>query len=153
MSGSLRVLVPGLATTVQDLGRPGYAHLGVPASGALDPVGLRAANALVGNPPDAGALEVVHMGPTLAIDAASVRLGFAGAGASIDICSGSDPCQRRPIDAMRSVRLSRDDIVSMAVRAARFFTLELKAGLQSSPCSAAYRPTPAAAWADGRDEH
>src|SRR5256885_12078680 len=37
-------------TTVQDLGRPGHAQLGIPAGGALDPVALRAANALAGNP-------------------------------------------------------------------------------------------------------
>ena len=46
MTPALRVIAGGLNTTVQDLGRPGYQHLGVPPSGALDPVGLRAANAL-----------------------------------------------------------------------------------------------------------
>ena len=48
----LRVLAPGLNTTLQDLGRPGYQHLGIPVSGALDTVSLRAANALVGNAPE-----------------------------------------------------------------------------------------------------
>jgi len=49
MTAALRVLAPGLMTTLQDLGRPGYQHLGVPVSGALDHVSLRAANLLVGN--------------------------------------------------------------------------------------------------------
>lgn len=49
----LEVLRAGPLTTVQDLGRPGFAHLGVPRSGALDRPALRAANALVGN--DSGA--------------------------------------------------------------------------------------------------
>ncbi len=46
----LRVLSPGVFTTVQDLGRPGFAHLGVTASGALDRASLRRANRMVGNP-------------------------------------------------------------------------------------------------------
>ena len=48
MSG-LRVVSPGLLTTVQDLGRFGWAHFGVSASGAADPFALRAGNLLVGN--------------------------------------------------------------------------------------------------------
>jgi len=55
MSAALRILEPGLLTTVQDLGRIGYQHLGVPTSGALDPVSFRAANILVGNAPTEGA--------------------------------------------------------------------------------------------------
>jgi allophanate hydrolase subunit 2 len=61
MNPALRVLAPGLLTTVQDLGRPGYQSMGIPVSGALDPLSLRAANALVGNPPGAGALEVASI--------------------------------------------------------------------------------------------
>src|SRR2546421_10542056 len=85
MTAALRVLAPGLMTTVQDLGRPGYQHLGVPVSGALDPVALRAANALVGNGPNTGALEVVYVGPSFAIDADDARLSFVGASAIIEI--------------------------------------------------------------------
>ena len=47
---SVHVVRAGPLTTVQDLGRPGYAHLGVPPSGALDLPSLRRANRLVGNP-------------------------------------------------------------------------------------------------------
>ncbi|BBI42301.1 hypothetical protein ALP64_204627 [Pseudomonas syringae pv. actinidiae] len=47
----IKVLKPGLATSVQDLGREGYYHLGIPPSGALDQYALSAANQLVGNPP------------------------------------------------------------------------------------------------------
>ena len=50
---------PGASTLVQDLGRPGLAHLGVPASGALDRGALTLANRLVGNPDGAAALEVL----------------------------------------------------------------------------------------------
>jgi len=54
----VEVVQPGPLTTVQDLGRPGLAHLGVPASGAADSASLRLANELVGNEPDEACLEV-----------------------------------------------------------------------------------------------
>lgn len=59
----IRVLDAGPLTTVQDLGRPGYAHLGVPRSGALDRGALLAANALAGNEPGAAVLESTLQGP------------------------------------------------------------------------------------------
>ena len=61
----IKVLNPGLATTVQDLGRPGYFHLGIPISGAMDRFALRCANMLVGNDEGAAGLEAVFMGPEL----------------------------------------------------------------------------------------
>ena len=61
----INVKSPGLATSVQDLGRPGYYHLGIPISGAMDRLALRAANLLVGNDEGAAALETVFMGPEL----------------------------------------------------------------------------------------
>ncbi|WP_257168141.1 biotin-dependent carboxyltransferase family protein [Bradyrhizobium sp. SRS-191] len=61
----IKVLKPGLATTVQDLGRPGYYHIGIPLSGGMDRHALVAANLLVGNPEGAAVLEAVFMGPEL----------------------------------------------------------------------------------------
>ncbi len=61
----INVKTPGLATTIQDLGRPGYYHLGIPMGGAMDRLSLRAANLLVGNDEGAACLEVVFMGPEL----------------------------------------------------------------------------------------
>ncbi|KAF1027036.1 MAG: putative protein YbgK [Pseudomonas sp.] len=61
----IKVLKPGLATSVQDLGREGYYHLGIPPSGALDQYALRAANLLVGNPAQAAGLECALVGPEL----------------------------------------------------------------------------------------
>ncbi len=55
----LRIEQPGALALVQDLGRPGMAHLGVPASGALDRGALTLANRLVGNPAGAAALELL----------------------------------------------------------------------------------------------
>ena len=56
---------PGPLTTIQDLGRPGYAHLGVPHAGAADVASLRLANRLVGNDEGAAALEITLVGPEL----------------------------------------------------------------------------------------
>lgn len=61
----IEVVDPGLLTTIQDIGRPGYAHLGVPPSGAVDPVSLAIGNQLVGNAPGAAALEASLVGPRL----------------------------------------------------------------------------------------
>jgi biotin-dependent carboxylase-like uncharacterized protein len=61
----VKVISPGLATTIQDLGRPGYYHLGIPIGGAMDRLAMRSANLLVGNPEDAAGLEAVFMGPEL----------------------------------------------------------------------------------------
>jgi biotin-dependent carboxylase-like uncharacterized protein len=61
----IRILKPGLATTVQDLGRPGYYHIGIPLSGGMDRHALAAANLLVGNDEGAAVLEAVFMGPEL----------------------------------------------------------------------------------------
>jgi biotin-dependent carboxylase-like uncharacterized protein len=62
---AIKVLKPGLATTVQDLGRPGYYHIGIPLSGGMDRHALAASNLLVGNPEGAAVLEAVFMGPEL----------------------------------------------------------------------------------------
>ncbi len=62
---AIEVIKPGLATTVQDLGRPGYYDVGIPLSGAMDRFALRVANILVGNDEGAAALECVFMGPEL----------------------------------------------------------------------------------------
>lgn len=58
-SSDVRVVEPGLSASVQDLGRPGAAALGVARSGAMDRAALRAANRLVGNPESAAGVEVV----------------------------------------------------------------------------------------------
>ena len=58
----MRVVAPGFLTTVQDLGRPGYAHFGISASGAADALSLRVANLLCGNPDSAAALEMTLIG-------------------------------------------------------------------------------------------
>ena len=77
----IEVLRAGALTTVQDLGRPGWAHLGVPRSGALDPAALRLANRLVGNPEHAAGLEITLTGCTLRLTRAATVRGHRRRGA------------------------------------------------------------------------
>jgi biotin-dependent carboxylase-like uncharacterized protein len=69
---AIEVIKPGLATSVQDAGRPGYYHLGIPLSGALDQYALRAANLLVGNEDGAAVLEATLLGPEVVFRAAAI---------------------------------------------------------------------------------
>ena len=64
----IRVLKPGLLTTVQDLGRPGYQRFGVVVGGALDPFAARVVNLIVGNDDNAAVLELAQTGPELRFD-------------------------------------------------------------------------------------
>lgn len=64
----LTVLDPGPSALVVDAGRPGYGHLGVPPSGALDGPALALANRLVGNPAGAAGLELLLGGVRLRAD-------------------------------------------------------------------------------------
>ncbi|MFP3721489.1 biotin-dependent carboxyltransferase family protein [Niallia circulans] len=61
----IKCLKPGLLTTIQDLGRPSYQSFGVSVSGAMDPLSLKLANIIVGNPPDYAALEITLLGPEI----------------------------------------------------------------------------------------
>jgi biotin-dependent carboxylase-like uncharacterized protein len=74
----LEVLRAGVRTTIQDLGRVGFAHLGVPRAGAADSAALRLANRLVGNPERAAGLEVT-LGDCVLRPAVPVTLAITGA--------------------------------------------------------------------------
>lgn len=69
---TIEIIRAGALTTVQDLGRPGYAHLGVPRSGALDVAAHRLANHLVGNDPAAATLETTLTGLSFRAQAPTV---------------------------------------------------------------------------------
>jgi biotin-dependent carboxylase-like uncharacterized protein len=77
---ALAVVRPGALTTVQDLGRPGQAHLGVPRSGALDAPAAALVNRLVGNQPAAAVLETT-------LDGCAVRPR-----ATVTVAVGGAPC-------------------------------------------------------------
>ena len=61
----IEVLSPGALSTIQDLGRFGYAHLGISAAGAADALSFRIANRIVGNKENTPAIEMTLIGATL----------------------------------------------------------------------------------------
>jgi len=77
-STTIEIISPGPLTTIQDLGRPGWAHIGVPRSGAADRASLKLANRLVGNEEGAAALETTLAGPRLRFNG-DARLAMTGA--------------------------------------------------------------------------
>jgi KipI family sensor histidine kinase inhibitor len=74
-----RVSAPGLRTVLQDRGRVGLSHLGVPAAGPADPHSFALANRLVGNGPERAALEITARGPTLGVLAEGYATVLGGA--------------------------------------------------------------------------
>jgi biotin-dependent carboxylase-like uncharacterized protein len=74
----IEVIRAGLVTTVQDLGRHGWRHLGIATGGALDTLALEVGNRLVGNPPQAAGLEIT-MGPAILRFTLATRVAVTGA--------------------------------------------------------------------------
>jgi biotin-dependent carboxylase-like uncharacterized protein len=99
------VMEPGAFTTVQDLGRFGYRHIGVPPSGALDGFACRVANLLVGNPEDSAVLEMTLTGVVLAV-LGEVDVALTGADMAVTV-------NRNSADSWCTVRLVPGDLLSI----------------------------------------
>lgn len=95
MTRTITVLIAGPQALVQDLGRPGRAHLGVPPSGALDQPALRLANRLVGNPEPAAGLELLFGGLRLRADC-SCTVAVTGPATPVAV-NGRDRGSHTPI--------------------------------------------------------
>jgi antagonist of KipI len=87
---SLRVITPGLLTTIQDHGRWGWQGRGVPVAGPMDPRSHRLANTLVGNGTDAAAIEVTIIGPEVEFDDERIA-AVSGADFEITVDGGAMP--------------------------------------------------------------
>ncbi len=103
----IRVLKPGLLTTVQDLGRPGFQQYGIVVGGALDGFAARAANLCVGNDDNAALLEIAQTGPDLSFDRDVL---VAWNGADFDARVGGEPLPRD-----RAVRVAKGEVLSFGV--------------------------------------
>lgn len=68
--GKINIIKAGALTTIQDLGRWGYQHLGMPVGGAMDSRSLKMANYLVGNPLSEACLECTFAGPEIEFEKA-----------------------------------------------------------------------------------
>ena len=99
----IRVLRPGLLTTLQDAGRHGLQHLGIVPCGAMDPVALQLANGLVGNNAQAGTLEITVLGPELVFD---VETLVAICGADMEVVLDGRPAPlNRPFLVEKGAKL------------------------------------------------
>jgi allophanate hydrolase len=131
VTAALKVLSPGLHTTVQDLGRAGYQAFGVPVSGALDEMSHRLSNRMVGNDDHAPTLEILFHGPTLEVQADSVRIGIAGGDAEIELL-GDPP---RSLGSWRSIRLERGQVFRVGrLGEAACCYLAVEGGFAVEPC-------------------
>ena len=102
MSASLRVISPGLLTTIQDRGRSGFQHLGVPESGALDCAALAAANRtdvqLVSFDLDPVCFQMVKDGKILGLVVQDpFKMGYEGINAMVTKLQGGKPVERMDI--------------------------------------------------------
>jgi antagonist of KipI len=88
---TISVAKPGFFTTVQDLGRYGYAHIGISPAGGADPLSLRIANLLVGNNENAPALEMTLLGATLEFEE-SALVAIIGANCGCNLGPDPVPC-------------------------------------------------------------
>lgn len=120
----IEVVKPGLLTTIQDLGRPGYAHLGVPRSGALDRPSLILANRLLGNPDDAAALETTLTGVTLRAEVPTT-VAVTGAPAPVYV-------DGRPVEFAKAVRLAAGSVLEVknALSGVRSYVAFAKGGVR-----------------------
>ncbi|HEX5400817.1 MAG TPA: biotin-dependent carboxyltransferase family protein [Pseudonocardiaceae bacterium] len=106
---TVTVLATGPQALVQDLGRPGNAHLGVPPSGALDVPALRLANRLVGNAESAAGIEVLLGGLRLRADCSCV---VAVTGPALAVAVNG-----RGRDSHRPVYLADGDVLALGTPA------------------------------------
>ena len=131
---TIDVLEPGVQTSVQDWpGRLGYWDVGVPPSGPMDMHAHRAANALVGNAPDAAALEITLAGPTLRFNTSAV-VAVTGAPAPIKLDGEPVPMwQALPVKAGSVLTVGRCDTgVRLALAVAGGLDVPLYLGSRST---------------------
>ena len=110
MTATLKIIDPGLHTTIQDRGRLGFQSAGVPVSGALDPDSLGIANALVGNSPGEAALEIRYSGPTILINLDQALIALTGTSTSLAISSDG---VSRSLPSYRSIRVKRGSRIAL----------------------------------------
>lgn len=104
---SIKVISPGLLTTIQDCGRIGYQKHGIIASGVMDRYSFRIANILLDNDENEGVLEITFMGPTLAFQADTL-IAITGGDLSPSINGEAVPM-------WRPVLVKKDSILSFGM--------------------------------------
>ncbi len=103
---AIKIISPGGYTTIQDKGRFGFQHMGIPVSGSLDNFSFVMANLLVGNPENLAAMEITIIGPCLEV---RKEMDIALTGAKMDISINDNPVQQ-----WRSIRVKPGDIITIS---------------------------------------
>jgi len=128
---SIRIIKKGSLDSIQDLGRFGYQHLGIPPSGALDPWALQLANGLVGNTPAEAGVELFFPAPTLQFEKDAVIA-----------ISGADwqPClQGIPVDINRTILVKKGAVLTFQQPSfGRVAYLAVRGGFQLEPWLGSY---------------
>jgi len=107
---SLRILRPGLLTTLQDRGRYGLQHLGVVPCGPMDPVAFELANALVGNRGGEAAIEITLLGPEVEFERDAL-VAVCGAQFDATLAGRALPLNRPVLVAKKSVLKTRRSLL------------------------------------------
>lgn len=143
---ALVVKTCGPMTSLQDAGRFGYQRYGVSSSGAMDRLALGVANALVGNPPGAGAVEFMLMGGALSVEGGSARVAVAGAP-----CAAAVDGARAASGVSLTLRPGQTLSLGAAERGV-FFYLAVAGGLAAPPAlgSVSLQPRAGIGGLDGR---
>ncbi|MET8520892.1 biotin-dependent carboxyltransferase family protein [Nocardioides sp. NPDC004968] len=122
----IEVIEPGLATTIQDLGRIGAYNVGIPPSGALDQRSARIANMLVGNPETAAVLEAPYLAPKLSFAGPAI-IAVAGAVAQVLINGDERP-------AWSAIEVGEGDVLSFGfVSAGARIYIAVAGGIDTPP--------------------
>lgn len=143
---ALEVLDPGLLTTVQDQGRPGYAHLGVPRSGAVDTAAHALGNRLVGNDPGAAGLEVTATGAEMRLTGPGV-IAVTGARSAVVVAGRRVPWGAAvPVPAGGSIKLGpAEDGLRSYLAVAGGLLAPMALGSRATDLLSGLGPEPAAA--------
>lgn len=124
----LRLITSGLCTTIQDIGRASFRHLGVPVGGAVDRTSLRLANLLVGNRQNAAALEMTLSGPQIEFTQDTV-IALTGAPFSAELVQSNGTRTAAPRSRPVAVRAGCQLVTGTAVRGCRAY-LAVAGGLR-----------------------
>ncbi|MCB1503812.1 MAG: biotin-dependent carboxyltransferase family protein [Hyphomicrobiaceae bacterium] len=87
----LEIISCGPATSLQDMGRPGWSRIGLPSAGAMDPRALRLANELVANDPGEAAIEMAFTGLAARVSGGPMHAAVAGARTRLRIAGRAHP--------------------------------------------------------------
>lgn len=125
----IEVVASGPLSTVQDRGRPGFRHIGVPRAGVVAPAWMSLANALVGNTLDSAVIECFEGGMRLRAADREFRLAHVGDADVVLI----DADRRRQLPAWRSHRIpAGSDVLIRTTGLARIAVIAIR-GLDITP--------------------